>query len=143
MRKCCMCHELKSEEFFDRNSARGFSARCKSCRNMHQREYRKKHPGYNSLQCKKHYSDNKDRVDSQIIKWRTADPLRYRAHNALHYEVKMGRIVKPDNCSICGETAQVVGHHDDYSKPKEVRWLCRSCHKNLHLETSRATISSR
>lgn len=34
-------------------------------------------------------------------------------------------------CEICGEKADA--HHDDYNKPLDVRWLCRSHHKQHHL----------
>ena len=29
--------------------------------------------------------------------------------------------------------AWVTGHHDDYSEPLTVRWLCYSCHRLHHL----------
>jgi len=33
-------------------------------------------------------------------------------------------------CEGCESAAQM--HHDDYSKPLEVRWVCRRCHLELH-----------
>ena len=34
-------------------------------------------------------------------------------------------------CEVC-EEHDAQGHHDDYSKPLEVRWLCRTHHMELH-----------
>ena len=34
-------------------------------------------------------------------------------------------------CEVCGDT-KVEKHHDDYSKPLEVRWLCKTHHRELH-----------
>ncbi len=31
-------------------------------------------------------------------------------------------------CSDCGET-KVEAHHEDYSKPLDVEWLCKKHHK--------------
>ena len=48
--------------------------------------------------------------------------------------VKKGSLVNPGKCSECGSTqGQISGHHDDYSKPFSVRWLCHSCHFKWHL----------
>lgn len=35
-------------------------------------------------------------------------------------------------CSDCGSTVNVEAHHEDYSKPRDVRWICRLCHRAHH-----------
>jgi hypothetical protein len=35
-------------------------------------------------------------------------------------------------CEKCGQPAEA--HHDDYSRPMDVRWLCRTHHAELHRE---------
>lgn len=42
---------------------------------------------------------------------------------------RRGKLI-PKGCEICGRKAQK--HHEDYSKPLEVRWLCRDHHLILH-----------
>lgn len=34
-------------------------------------------------------------------------------------------------CEVCGEE-EVQAHHSDYSRPLDVRWLCRKHHMELH-----------
>lgn len=36
-------------------------------------------------------------------------------------------------CSECGN-GNVVAHHEDYSKPLEIVWLCKSHHSERHHE---------
>lgn len=44
----------------------------------------------------------------------------------------MARVVlERQPCEVCGNP-DVVAHHDDYTKPLEVRWLCRSHHAKFH-----------
>lgn len=80
---------------------------------------------------------------------RAADPERFRARDAaasakrpvtqkvlaraeLNAAVRSGAIQKPATCSQCPETHRLHGHHDDYSKPLQVRWLCPRCHGKDH-----------
>ena len=49
----------------------------------------------------------------------------------LRNAVAKGTVVKPKNCSRCNKPKQsffLHGHHKDYSKPLEVKWLCHKCH---------------
>lgn len=35
-------------------------------------------------------------------------------------------------CEVCGSEDDIARHHDDYSKPLEVRFLCRKHHGEVH-----------
>lgn len=59
-------------------------------------------------------------------------PEKALAHDIFRKALARHQITRPDKCSNCGCTCTPHGHHDDYSKPLEVRWLCRPCHLNLH-----------
>lgn len=48
----------------------------------------------------------------------------------MHVYVKRG-LVKKGPCEVCGDP-KVEGHHADYSKPLEVRWLCAVHHGETH-----------
>jgi len=68
----------------------------------------------------------------QKYAWRARYPERYRAHRAVEYAVKIGRLTRPSACPSCGAERKVHGHHADYSKPLEVVWLCDRCHRSEH-----------
>lgn len=53
--------------------------------------------------------------------------IYYQVIRALKYG-----IIKKQPCETCGATYSIHAHHDDYSQPLNVRWLCNSCHKRLH-----------
>jgi hypothetical protein len=61
-------------------------------------------------------------------------PMKYAAHVIFRNAVRDGKVIRADFCSVCKSTYKVEGHHDDYTKPLEVRWLCESCHKQWHRE---------
>lgn len=48
--------------------------------------------------------------------------------------VRRGKL-KVQPCEKCG-ASNAEKHHDDYSKPLEIRWLCRGCHMEHHKEVS-------
>lgn len=53
----------------------------------------------------------------------------------LRQQVGFGNINKPSTCSNCGQQKQqdeIHGHHEDYTKPYSVIWLCEKCHAYLH-----------
>ena len=66
------------------------------------------------------------------VHYRHRHPERARAHRMLNYRVKKGLIVRQP-CERCGATERINGHHDDYSKPLAVRWLCTYCHRAHHM----------
>lgn len=57
------------------------------------------------------------------------------ARSYLHVYVKRGK-VKKGPCEVCG-SLDVEPHHDDYSKPLQVHWLCRTHHLELHGKVNR------
>lgn len=82
-----------------------------------------------------------------LARAREADPEKFRARERsrtrpvdqkvlarreVNNAVKRGDLVKPTSCESCDEQKKLTGHHDDYTKPLSVRWLCYGCHGKEH-----------
>ena len=74
--------------------------------------------------------EGKEAIRKGISKWGKNNREKIYAQGLLSRAVKKGRIIKQP-CEKCGEK-KVHGHHDDYFKPLEVRWLCIKCHNAFH-----------
>ena len=58
---------------------------------------------------------------------------RQRARLAAGVAYRRGDLAKPAFCESClNATDKLAMHHDDYSKPLAIRWLCQVCHVNSH-----------
>ena len=57
-------------------------------------------------------------------------PEKIKARELLRYNIRTGKI-KRGICEIC-KSPKAEGHHPDYFKPLEVRWLCSKHHRDLH-----------
>jgi len=54
-----------------------------------------------------------------------------RAAQKLRDAIRQGKITRQP-CEVCGES-EAQGHHTDYSKPYDVKWLCAQHHREEHL----------
>lgn len=67
------------------------------------------------------------------LSYQSRNPCKRAAHVMVGNAVRDGKLTKMP-CETCGTIAGVHAHHDDYSKPLEVRWLCPVHHKQWHEE---------
>ena len=60
-------------------------------------------------------------------------PIRHSAVWAANNAQKAGKLHK-EPCQRCGQVDNVQAHHEDYSKPLDVVWLCPKHHGERHRE---------
>lgn len=66
-------------------------------------------------------------------KWDKTNPHKKRAHLEVSRAIKSGNLI-PSLCQ-CGQKAEA--HHEDYTKPFDVTWLCRAHHKERHVQINK------
>ena len=86
--------------------------------------YRKWYAKYGRKRAKNHQEMNN--------LWRKLNPEKCKTGQLVRIALKLGKLKKPKHCSKCRLKRKLVAHHDNYEFPLKVRWLCYSCHKNLH-----------
>ncbi len=65
--------------------------------------------------------------------WQKRNSHKRQAHIKVGSALRVGTLKKPKRCFDCKKRCERLhGHHDDYSKPLEVIWLCVSCHAKRH-----------
>lgn len=107
------------------NRRRCSEASCRAAYNRKaQRKWRLAHPAKHAAKVRAHQRRH---------------PERHRAHVAVRTALRKGRLVKgPCERLSAGCAGRIEGHHDDYSKPLVVRWLCIYHHTEVHLVQARA-----
>lgn len=65
-----------------------------------------------------------------VMAWVLRNPAKRAAQIAVGNAIRDGKIRKQP-CEICSNQ-KAQAHHDDYSKPLEVRWLCTTHHSEWH-----------
>jgi hypothetical protein len=135
-RRCCRCKKWKTIEFFSPTFWNN-GGPCRPCAVMYKREWREKNHERHNISSNKYYKDyynkNKDIIKSKKSLYYENHKDELSANAELNRAVLNGIIKRPRVCSICGISGiRIIGHHDDYSKPLVVKWVCRSCHQYIH-----------
>ena len=119
-RICRKCGETKYLYLFKVNSSlpSGHTYLCKSCANLESLKYKNTNKDY----FKKYYKQHRKKINKQIREWLNKHPDVKNCRNRLN----TGRI-KKSPCTIC-KNPMSEAHHNDYSKPKDIIWLCKKHH---------------
>jgi len=81
-------------------------------------------------------TDKQKQENTQRTKdWRRRNSEKTKAWSAVGNALFSGEIEKPPYCELCGAfDVKIHAHHEDYSKPLDVLWLCHDCHMGLHAD---------
>ena len=148
MKTCNKCESEKRNESFHKRAASkdGLSAVCRGCQSLYDRARRDlpkrmlarsvyagtakgKEAGRRAKNA--WFQRNKGKVVEIVRRYRAENPIKTKAHGIVGYAIKQGFLLR-EPCAECGKTGGVHAHHDDYSKPLEVRWLCAAHHSQWH-----------
>lgn len=122
---CPKCNEEKSlKTGFWMVYGRNYASYCKKCSRIFGRKSDKEYQ-------RKKRSANPEKKLKENREYREKYPERYSAQKRISADIVSGKI-KKQPCVICG-IKPAYAHHEDYSKPLEIIWLCPSCHKRRHL----------
>jgi len=59
------------------------------------------------------------------------EQIKIKARQQVSDAVRKGKLMR-GSCTVCGSYKNIDGHHEDYSKPLDIVWLCKPCHKARH-----------
>lgn len=133
MKRCFKCAESKPEAEFYRHPqmADGLLGKCKTCTKRDVRaNYQSRHEQYRERVRQRYHGDPAYRatVLASVARVTRAKPAKTRARQLVARALRAGTLAR-GACEVCGATARVEAHHDDYARPLEVRWLCFVHHR--------------
>lgn len=123
----CNCEIIVTEQMTKRGTYV-----CRKCLSRASVERAKRNPNQKRRANKRYEKTEKGRaaIRKKTRAFRRKYPQKYAAHVAVQTAVRNGSLI-PQPCETCG-CKDTNGHHDDYGKPLDVRWLCDQCHLAEH-----------
>ena len=130
---CTKCNQKLSIECFrkDAKGVFGRQARCRACRSADDKLITYDHEKRKAAKIR-YYNSEKGIAERKRRQDRIRGSEKIVAHSMVAYAIKTGRLI-PKSCELCG-AENSDAHHDDYSKPLDVIWLCRKHHAKRHKE---------
>jgi ribosomal protein S27AE len=132
--RCFKClNVLPLSEFYKHPKMKnGHLGKCKTCNKADvSANYRKRKPQYAAYNREREpRPEYKEKAMGYQRKGRAKRPYLSKTYSLVGRAKRDGRL----NQGVCEECGSVFveAHHDDYSKPLDVRWLCFKHHRLLH-----------
>jgi hypothetical protein len=136
-KRCSRCGVVKALADFYKHSGMkdGLQHRCKVCHVECNRKSRLSNPETKREQMRRWLEHHGARERARKAAWTKLNREKHQAHQAVYRAVQSGELDKPTVCSFCGtDKFRIEAHHDDYSFPLDVVWLCSACHGQRHIE---------
>lgn len=130
---CFKCSKRKPLDSFYRHPQMGDGhlGKCAECTRLDVCRHRRANVDRIREYDKSRYvGERKERAAARVRQYAVAFPGRKKANTAVSNAVRDGRLVRLP-CEVCGRSDS-HGHHDDYRKKLEVRWLCPVHHAEAH-----------
>lgn len=148
MKVCFKCNRVLPlcEYYAHPQMGDGHLNKCKDCTRKdseNRRAIKEKDPVWREAEYERHrLKQEKRRIEGKAIpsgneaeckeQWNTRNPQKKRAQVIVARAIKSGFLIKKP-CRICGNPDS-EGHHEDYSKPLDVDWLCPKHHAERNRE---------
>lgn len=138
VKTCMKCNVVKPLDDFYKHPrmADGRLGKCKTCTKTDVRANR-----LDKVEYYREYDRERtktarriEHLDKNCKKFRRENPEKYAAHLAVAGALRKGVLVRQP-CEVCNRHDRIHAHHDDYTKPLEVRWLCAEHHVAHHRAT--------
>jgi hypothetical protein len=130
-KKCFRCGELKVfHQFYEHpRMADGRLGKCKECTKIDVRNCYRSSKVERAKYERARYQRPERRayVQGMLKLHNVRHPDRYKARSMVKRAVRNGRLIKSP-CAYCG-ALEVQAHHDDYSRPLDIKWVCFACHR--------------
>ncbi len=94
----------------------------------HNRKYHQENQEKLLIYKREWYASNSEKEKSR--KKLIEHSVEVLARGEVRKAISRGDITR-GSCQVCGEE-NAQGHHEDYTKPLDVLWLCDTHHKRLH-----------
>ena len=73
-------------------------------------------------------------------KWREKNKHKEKAQQLFNRNIRPKIDLSKISCSVCGTKHNLSAHHEDYSKPFKVLWLCKAHHSIHHFGKKKADL---
>lgn len=134
IKTCAACKRCLPTSAFNKRSGKkiGIQSNCRECDAVNQAAIYWQDPETARVARRRYQSEFVARNGNPGLNYKTRFPLKRAAHNAINLQIKLGKLIRPSQCEACINGHRIEAHHDDYTKPLEVMWLCTRCHRARH-----------
>ena len=150
-RRCRVCKEQKEDDDFMPSAFRKRDFICHSCERIRYRNRKDEKPDKMRLLArlrmrkwrtkeshkeldrerhKRYYQTHAEQLKAYSRNYYKNNPHIGSAHRQVQTEKEKGTLIKA-SCAECGDE-NTHAHHDDYSRPLDIRWLCAHHHMHFH-----------
>lgn len=126
------------------------NSECKDCCSRRRRENYEENKKQILEDRKKYYRENKEKFANYVSKYQKNSPKyrqyqnkylikkrksydqKFLSRQIVQLALKGKMIFKPSKCTKCENAERIEAHHEDYSRPLDIIWVCYQCHRQIH-----------